>query len=306
MRKSSTPSCFRDKCLSGKVALVTGGGSGIGRGICQTLMELGCHVAIMSRDIHKLNKTAKELMLLVVGGRCVSVCADVRNDESVGLAVDKVIDILGSIDILVNAAAGNFLTSLNSLTAKGFKTVMEIDALGTFICSKHVFHKCFQKQQQEESGGGVIVNISMTLHYCGTLLQTHAGAAKAAVDAMTKHMAVEWGPYNVRVNGVAPGPIASTEGLDRLMPKQEDATAGHGSDGSGGGNASVVSLLDFVPLRRLGQICDVSNLVCFLCMPEASFISGTTIVVDGGQWLTSCNFTALHPTTNKQWQLCKL
>eukprot|EP00922_Rhytidocystis_sp_ex-Travisia-forbesii_P010218 GHVS01014960.1.p1 GENE.GHVS01014960.1~~GHVS01014960.1.p1 ORF type:complete len:283 (+),score=38.83 GHVS01014960.1:84-932(+) len=276
-------SCFRPNCLSGKVALVTGGGSGIGKGITQGLLELGCNVAIMSRNMQKLKEAAEELTSRIHGSRCFPVCADVREEASVGAAVDLTLTHFGQIDILINAAAGNFLAPLTSLSYKGFKTVMEIDAHGTFITSKQVFHKCFHHH-----GGGVIINISMTLHYCGALLQTHAGAAKAAVDAMTKHMAVEWGPYNVRVNGVAPGPVAGTEGLSRLAPKQEEGTSGHGLEA-------------FVPLKRLGDVRDVSNMVAFLCTSEASYITGTTIVVDGGQWLTSCNFTALHPVTNQTW-----
>eukprot|EP00922_Rhytidocystis_sp_ex-Travisia-forbesii_P010217 GHVS01014959.1.p2 GENE.GHVS01014959.1~~GHVS01014959.1.p2 ORF type:complete len:289 (+),score=54.49 GHVS01014959.1:110-976(+) len=281
-------SCFRSNCLSGQVALVTGGGSGIGKGIAEGLLELGCRVAIMSRDINKLNKTAEELTSKFPASHCFPVSADVRDESAVSAAVDLVIAKLGRITILVNAAAGNFLAPLSSLSYKGFKTVMEIDAHGTFIASKQVFHKCFQK----DKNGGVIINISMTLHYCGTLLQTHAGAAKAAVDAMTKHMAVEWGPYNVRVNGVAPGPIADTEGLARLVPKDSSSSAGGGVAGG---------LESFVPLRRLGDIRDVSNIVAFLCTTEASYITGSTVVVDGGQWLTSCNFTALHPATNRSW-----
>lgn len=280
----SSQSSFKQDCLNGKVALVTGGGSGIGKVIVQTLMELGCNVGILSRDTKKLHETAQTLSAKT-GRRCLPVTADVRNYDDVEAAIDRVLKEFDKIDFLVNAAAGNFLCPLDQLSFKGFKTVMEIDAYGTFACSLCVFHKAFKHRNAE----AVIINISMTLHYCGAMLQTYAGAAKAAVDAMTKHMAVEWGPYKVRVNGIAPGPIANTEGLKRLAPTSPDA------------HERGVDLASLVPLQRLGTATDVANAVVFLCLPESSYITGAILVVDGGQWMTSCNFGVLNPSTRELW-----
>lgn len=134
---------------------------------------------------------------------------------------------------------------------------------------------------------GTIINISMTLHYTGTLMQTHAGAAKAAVDAMTQHLAVEWGPEGIRVIGVAPGPIEGTVGISKLSSL----------DKSSSGN----NFGDIVPLQRLGTTEDVSNVCLFLCLPESSYITGTTIIVDGGQWLTSSNYSLFHEAFREQW-----
>uniref|UniRef100_A0A3Q8UBH8 2,4-dienoyl-CoA reductase [(3E)-enoyl-CoA-producing] n=1 Tax=Cardiosporidium cionae TaxID=476202 RepID=A0A3Q8UBH8_9APIC len=303
---------FRTSCLASKVALITGGGSGICKAITRKFMQYGCDTAILSRD---------ELQH-ETGRRCLVAAADVRDYDAVSRAVDKVLTEYGQLDILVNGAAGNFLCPLEKLTYKGFKAVMEIDAHGTFIVSHIVFKKVFKYR-----GNGIILNISMTPHYTGALLQTHAGAAKAAVDAMTKHMAVEWGPYGVRVNGIAPGPIGDTVGLDRLNPFQSNTmkkptgalevqnkvnnltttkftthTTNHNPTNETDNSASPAEMMRMlIPLQRLGRTDDVAHSALFLCLPEASFITGATLVVDGGQWLTCCNFTVLEPRSMSKW-----
>uniref|UniRef100_A0A3S5HLW3 2,4-dienoyl-CoA reductase [(3E)-enoyl-CoA-producing] n=1 Tax=Nephromyces sp. MMRI TaxID=2496275 RepID=A0A3S5HLW3_9APIC len=272
-------SSFAPNCFKNKIIVITGGGSGIGKAIALKFMQLGGSTAILSRNKIKLKKTAEELELST-GGRCMYIGVDVRDYEGVSTAIDAVLSEFGTIDVLVNCAAGNFLSTAEKLSLKGFRTVMEIDCYGCFILSHLVFKKVFKYY------GGCIVNISMTLHYTGALLQTHAGAAKGAIDSMTRHLAVEWGPYNVRVNGVAPGPIGGTEGMARLDP-------------SGGGGLDLLTRT--VPLQRLGTGEDVANAVAFLSLREASYITGTTVVVDGGQWLTSGNFTVLNPSVMNSW-----
>ncbi|KAI3364989.1 hypothetical protein L3Q82_001152 [Scortum barcoo] len=172
-------------------------------------MRHGCDTVIASRNLDKLKEAAKKLSA-VSGRRCLPVCIDVRQPESIAAAVDETLKEFGRIDILINNAAGNFLCPAISLSFNAFKTVLEIDTMGTFNTSKIVFEKWFQNH------GGNIVNISATLGYRGQALQVHAGSAKAANDAMTKHLAVEWGPSGVRVNAVAPGPVSGTEGFRRL------------------------------------------------------------------------------------------
>uniref|UniRef100_A0A3S8V304 2,4-dienoyl-CoA reductase [(3E)-enoyl-CoA-producing] n=1 Tax=Nephromyces sp. MMRI TaxID=2496275 RepID=A0A3S8V304_9APIC len=324
------PSSFVSTCLSGKVALITGGGSGIGLGITRKLMQLGCDTIILSRNLKRLTQAQHELEK-ETNQRCLPLAADVRHYDSICDAIDTALEYFGKINILVNAAAGNFLCSLSNLTYKGFKAVMEIDAHGTFIVSHVTFKKAFRYE------GGVIINISMTPHYTGALLQTHAGAAKAAVDAMTKHMAVEWGPYGIRVNAIAPGPIANTTGFERLSdsPTRNKTSnlrtnaenlldnSDHTSSNSqthhlvtqepskpNNSNLKTAELrkhaaMDqmsiLIPLQRLGQSEDVANSVVFLCLPESNYITGATLVVDGGQWLTCCNFTVLEPNNMSKW-----
>jgi NAD(P)-dependent dehydrogenase (short-subunit alcohol dehydrogenase family) len=151
-------------------------------------------------------------MTEATGRTCLGVPADVRKPDEVEAAFDRTLEAFGRVDIVINGAAGNFLAPAATLSYNAFRTVMEIDALGTFNVSKAAFTKYLGAH------GGNIVNISATLHYKGTPLQTHPGSAKAAVDAMTRHLAVEWGAAGIRVNAIAPGPIDETEGMKRLAP----------------------------------------------------------------------------------------
>nr|AZL94570.1 2,4-dienoyl-CoA reductase 2 [Nephromyces sp. MMRI]AZL94581.1 2,4-dienoyl-CoA reductase 2 [Nephromyces sp. MMRI] len=254
-------SSFNPNCLANQVAVITGGGSGICMGIARVFMKHGADVAILSRNYEKLKKASEELEADTKQS-CFPVAADVRNYDQMSEAFDKIMNRFGSFNILVNGAAGNFLSPVASLSYNGFKSVMEIDAHGTFIASQLAYKKALKEK------GGVILNISMTLHYTGTPFQTHAGAAKSAVDAMTKHMAVEFGPKKVRVNGVAPGPIGGTVGMDKL-----------------GGKMSPKQIAKGIPLGKMGTVDDIGYTCMFLCLKEASFITGTTVVVDGGEWL---------------------
>lgn len=254
-------SVFREDVLQGKVAFITGGGSGICKGITAALMAHGADAVITSRKQERLDESAKELAE-ATGRACLGVACDVRNPETVEAALDAAIERFGKIDIVVNGAAGNFLCPASQLSYNAFRTVMEIDTQGTFNVSKAAFDKALRKS------GGVIVNISATLHYGATPLQAHASAAKAAVDSLTRSFALEWGRSGVRVVGIAPGPIEDTEGLSRLAPGpiRDQMIAG-------------------IPLGRMGTIEEIANLALFLCTPAASLIHGETIVADGGHWL---------------------
>jgi len=174
------------------------------------------------------------------------------------------------------------LAPLDKLSANAFKRVMEIDAIGSFNVIKSVYSRYMKLN------GGNIVNITASLHYCGTLLQSHAGAAKAAIDALTKHFAVELGPQKIRVNGISPGFIAGTEGFDRLS----------------GGNKEDVSSI--IPLQRTGTGDDIANAALFLVSDASSYITGHTIVVDGGQWLTMANFPLSNKDVKELWSKGKL
>lgn len=252
--------------LKDRVAFITGGGSGIGLRIADVFMRHGCDTVIASRNLDKLKEAAKKLSA-ATGRRCLPLCIDVRQPESIAAAADEILKEFGRIDILINNAAGNFLCPASALSFNAFKTVMEIDTMGTFNTSKVVYEKWFKDH------GGNIVNISATLGYRGQALQVHAGSAKAANDAMTKHLAVEWGPSGVRVNAVAPGPISGTEGYRRL----------------GGNQAEAAGAFHSIPLQRAGNKTEMAHCTLFLASPASSYVTGTVLVADGGSWLTSSN-----------------
>ena len=252
---------YQSDLLRGKVALVTGGGTGICRGLALALASHGCDVAITSRREEHLLPTCQEIER--VGVRAFAVSGDVRDPAAVDRTVEETVKTLGHLDILVNGAAGNFLCLAENLSPNGFGTVVDIDLKGTF-------HMCRSAFSHLKKTNGVILNISATLHYVGTVAQLHVSAAKAGIDALTRSLAVEWGEHGIRVNGIAPGPIAGTEGVRRLLvgPAKEEAEK-------------------MTPLRRLGEVDDVSKAALYLCSDLASYVTGVTLVVDGGLWLAS-------------------
>jgi peroxisomal 2,4-dienoyl-CoA reductase len=249
---------FRDDALAGHVALVTGGGTGICRGIAAAYARLGADVAIVSRKQDVLDAAAKELS--EQSGRSVlGIAADVRKPDEVAKAVSATLDKFGKLDTLVNGAAGNFLAPAAALSANAFRTVIDIDLCGTFNFSRAVF------ESLQKAGNALILNISATLHYHGTPLQLHASAAKAGVDAVTRNLAVEWGQFGIRVCGIAPGPIAETEGMKRLAPGEVTA-----------------KMAAAIPAGRFGGIDEIAAAAVFLRSPAAAYITGHTLVVDGG------------------------
>eukprot|EP01067_Filipodium_phascolosomae_P005416 Filipodium_phascolosomae@DN3498_c0_g1_i1.p1 len=261
-------------CLQGKVAVVTGGGTGINKVIALTLMRHGCNCCIIGRSRQVLEGTAAQLEV-ETKQECMPIVADVRNEQQVESAFQQVLKRFQRLDILVNGAAGNFLCAAKDLSVNGVKSVMHIDAIGTFICSKAAYNLAFLRQ----TSGGSIVNLSMTLHYCGTLLQAHAGMAKAGIDALTRHLAVEWGPSGVRTNAIAPGMIEDTSGADKLDVSKQPGSA-----------PLRHSFAKLNPTQRNGRKEDIANAVLFLCLKQSNWINGAIMVVDGGMCHTMPNF----------------
>ncbi len=252
---------FQDDLLKGKAALVTGGGSGICRGLALALAAHGCDVAVTGRRMEPLESARSEIEAMGVRG--FAATGDVRDPDAASAAVASTVEAFGRLDILVNGAAGNFLCRAEDLSPNGFGAVVDIDLKGTF-------HMCRAALPHLKAQRGTVLNISATLHYLGTAAQLHVSAAKAGVDALTRVLAVEWGPYGIRVNGIAPGPIAETEGVKRLLVGKARART-----------------VETTPLRRLGEIDDVSRAALYLCSDLASYVTGVTLVVDGGLWLAS-------------------
>ena len=265
-----TDKIFIDGILNGRVAFVTGGGTGITGGVARALAEAGASVALVSRSIGHLLPAANAINDARANnpnmGEAFPISVDVRNFEGVEEAIRATTARFGKIDIVVNGAAGNFLSPAETLSPNGFGTVVDIDLKGTFNVCRAAFAQLKEHQ-------GQILNISATLHYLGTPMQLHVSAAKAGVDALTRNLAVEWGRYGIRVNGIAPGPIEDTEGMKRLVPEPVKE-----------------KLRKNIPLGRFGRISDIEKAALFLCSDAASFINGAVLVVDGGQWLSASKF----------------
>jgi len=256
---------FRSDLLAGKVAFVTGGGSGICEGITRAFLQHGADAAIVGRNLDRLSETARRLSG-ETGRTCLATQADVRQPDQVAKALDETLERFGRLDIVVNGAAGNFLAPAAMLSPNGFRTVMEIDAMGTYIVSRAAFDKRLRDH------GGCILNISATLHYGATPMQVHASAAKAAVDSITRSLALEWGGAGIRVVGIAPGPIEGTEGVSRLV--------------QGGMKEKLTRT---IPLGRFGRIEEIANVALFLCSEAGSLVHGATVVADGGAWMGGGN-----------------
>lgn len=252
-------SIFSKDILQGKVAFVTGGGTGITGGVARAFSDHGAKLAITSRKIENLE--AAKQSIEAAGGECFAVAGDVRDFSDVQNAIARAAEHYGRLDIVVNGAAGNFLCAADELSANGFGTVVDIDTKGTF-------NVCRAAVEELKKSRGQIINISATLHYLATPMQIHVSAAKAGVDAITRNLSVEWGRHGIRVNGIAPGPIEDTEGMKRLLP-----------------DALKEKITRRIPLGRFGKIADIENAALFLASDAASYINGVTLVVDGGQWL---------------------
>ncbi|KAJ4822001.1 hypothetical protein Tsubulata_007555 [Turnera subulata] len=260
---------FKADILRGKVALLTGGGSGIGYEISLQLGKHGASIAVMGRRKQVLDSAVAELQSL--GIPAIGLQGDVRKKEDANRVVEATVKHFGRLDILVNAAAGNFLVAAEDLSPNGFKTVMDIDVLGTFTMC-HEALKYLKKGGQGKdpsSSGGLILNISATLHLTASWYQIHVSAAKAAIDSLTRNLALEWGTdYDIRVNGIAPGYIGDTPGFTKLAP------------------AEIRRTIESMPLFILGEKWDIAMAALYLACDAGKFVNGLTMVVDGGQWLT--------------------
>lgn len=260
-------SAFRPDLLDGQVALVTGGGTGLGLEIASVLGAHGALVAICSRKEDNLRAAVDSLASAGITAM-YGVC-DVRRLEEVEAVVDEVLARFGRLDIVVNNAAGNFPAPISALSPNGFKAVVDIDLLGTFHVSKAAYESWMQEH------GGAIVNISAAIQYRGMAMQAHVTSAKAGVDALTRTCAIEWGSDGVRVNVVAPGGMAGTEGVARFE-----------AAGVRGGNNL---------LGRLGSRREVADCVLFLASGAAAYVTGATLVVDGGGWLADSRVSVPTP-----------
>ncbi len=250
-------SCFSSSLFKGKTAFITGGGSGINLGIAKNLAALGANIGICGRTQEKLDNAAVELRAL--GVKVCPVAADVRDFAALESAFARSRAELGPMDVLVSGAAGNFPVRAEKLSPNGFKTVVDIDLLGSFNASRAAFGQLKETR-------GTIIYISAGMAFVPHAFQAHVGAAKAGIDMMMKNLALEWGRYGIRTNSIVPGPIEGTEGMKRLA-----------------GPERMQKLVAGIPLRRMGTVDDIGEMAAFLASPLASYVTGCVLVCDGGQ-----------------------
>lgn len=248
---------FAPNLFAGKIAVVTGGGSGIGMAIAKQYLHYGAKVYIASRKEERLQTALQELRPL---GECDAFALDIRNPEEVERFANYIKEKDGRVDILVNNAGGQFPSAAEMISPNGWNAVINTNLNGTFYLTRQMFTTFFMSQNH-----GNVVNIIANI-YRGFPGMAHTGAARAGVDNLTKTLAVEWSSYKVRINAIAPGIIKST-GLDQYPPDM------------------LKGITNKIPLKRLGETDEVAYLTLFLSSPMANFITGETVYVDGGQRL---------------------
>ena len=254
---------FKSDLLKDRVIIITGGGTGLGLAMSRAMTRLGAIMAIGSRNPEHLDQAKKTL---AEEGREPFVHpVDVRVPEQVETFIESVYQHFGRIDGLINNAAGNFLCPSAELTPNGFRTIVDIVLNGSFYCSLYAGQKMLEQKS------GVILNIVTTYIETGSPYVLPSACAKAGVAAMTRSLAVEWGPYGIRVNAIAPGPIPTKGAWSRLMldPAFEKA------------------MLKGIPLRRVGKPEELAHVAVFLMSDLASYINGEIVFMDGGMWLRS-------------------
>ncbi|MEH2476809.1 NAD(P)-dependent dehydrogenase (short-subunit alcohol dehydrogenase family) [Nitrobacteraceae bacterium AZCC 2146] len=250
--------------FAGKTVFVTGGGSGINLGIARTFAGLGANIGLCGRSQERLDAAAASLR--EIGARVSATSADVRMPDQLQSAMNASRDTLGDIDVLVCGAAGNFLVKGENLSFNGFKTVVDIDLVGSFNASRIAF-------DQLERTRGSILFVTAPMAMMPHAYQAHVGPAKAGVEMLMKNLALEWGPYGIRSNSIIPGFVGDTEGMRRISSTEDSG-----------------NFVANIPLRRMGVTQEIGEAAAFLASPLASYITGTSLWVDGGQALSGSGF----------------
>jgi NAD(P)-dependent dehydrogenase (short-subunit alcohol dehydrogenase family) len=275
---------FEKELLNDKSIIVTGGGTGLGKSMATRFAELGANLVITSRRQEVIDKTAEELREL--GGKVLAIACDVRDPEQVNAMVSQTVDEFRKVDILLNNAAGNFISPTEDLSPNAFKTVVDIVLNGTFNCTQAV------GKVMREKEGGVILNIVTTYAWTGSGYVVPSACAKAGVLAMTRSLAVEWAKYGIRTVAIAPGPFPTKGAWSKLAPP---------------GLGIQKKIKNRVPLKRVGEHIELANLATYLISDQAGYINGEVVTIDGGEWLQGAGeMNELEKLPRAAWKLLKM
>ena len=279
--KNFTKPMLRDNALEEKIIVVTGGGTGLGKAMSRYFSQLGAKVAIASRKLEVLEKTASEISA-ETGNKVFPVKCDVANYDDVEKMLETVSSELGSPNVLLNNAAGNFISPTERLSHRAFDKIVDIVLRGSYNCTL-----AFGKKWIAEKIPGTILNVVTTYAWTGSAFVVPSAVSKAGVLAMTRSLAVEWAKYGIRTNAVAPGPFPTKGAFDRLIPKAYK---------------EKLNMANKVPLKRVGEHQELANLVAYLISDFSAYINGEVVTIDGGEWLQGAGeFNLLQMVPPEMW-----
>lgn len=275
---------LRDDALKGKTIVVTGGGSGLGKSMTTYFLELGANVVITSRNLEKL-QTVKQELEAETGGKVLPVQCDVRHYDQVEAMVEASVNEFGMVDVLLNNAAGNFISPTERLSANAFDTIIDIVLKGTKNCTLAFGKHWIDKKETNKT----VLNIVTTYAWTGSAYVVPSATAKAGVLAMTRSLAVEWAKYGMRFNAIAPGPFPTKGAWDRLLP---------------GDLKEKFDLAKKVPVKRVGEHQELANLAAYLVSDFSAYINGEVVTIDGGEWLKGAGqMNMLEEIPQEMWDM---
>ena len=278
---------LKENSLEGKVILVTGGGSGLGKSMVEYFYELGANIIITSRREDLLNEVAQKINKKENKNKVYPISCDVRDTDQVNNVIQKSFENFGSVDCLVNNAAGNFISPTERLSTRAFDAIIDIVLKGTINFTLNLGKRWIKNKES-----GNVLNIVTTYSWTGSGYVVPSACAKAGVLSMTRSLAVEWAKYNIRLNAVAPGPFPTKGAWDRLLP---------------GDLKDKFDPAKKVPLGRVGEHQELSNLCAYLVSDFSSYINGEVVTIDGAEWLKGAGqFNNLEMVTKEMWDFFEM